>query len=155
MKKLCCFVGLLITFQTATLAQEEEIIEIIEVEAEEEMIELPFAILEEVPIFPGCESDTITDKRQCFQEKIYEHISANFRYPEDAQKEKMEGLVLIRFNINENGEISNIETKGPHEILKNEGQRIVSLLPTMLEPGMQRGKSVTTIYNLPLTFKLK
>ena len=33
---------------------------------------VPYATIEEVPIFPGCEDNE--DRRRCFQQKVMEHI---------------------------------------------------------------------------------
>ena len=65
--------------------QDEIIIEEIEVEEEFEDIDVPFAVIEDVPIFPGCESVAKSQRRACFQDKINQHIRRNFRYPEIAQ----------------------------------------------------------------------
>ena len=48
--------------------ETEEIVEIEEVEVEEveEDIEVPFAVIENVPVFPGCESGNNTQKRDWF-----------------------------------------------------------------------------------------
>ncbi|MDG1140070.1 MAG: energy transducer TonB, partial [Flavobacteriaceae bacterium] len=39
----------------STETNEEEIVEIVEVEEEFEEVDVPFAVIEDVPIFPGCE----------------------------------------------------------------------------------------------------
>ena len=66
--------------------QDEIIIEEIEVEEEFEDIDVPFAVIEDVPIFPGCESVSKSQRRSCFQDKMNNHIRRNFRYPEIAQE---------------------------------------------------------------------
>ena len=66
--------------------QDEIIIEEIEVEDEFEDIDVPFAVIEDVPIFPGCESVAKSQRRACFQEQMNKHIRKNFRYPDIAQE---------------------------------------------------------------------
>ena len=53
----------------STETDEEEIVEIVEVEEEEVDIDVPFAVIEDVPIFPGCERVKKSERRNCFQEK--------------------------------------------------------------------------------------
>ena len=49
-------------------------------EYEFEDIDVPFAVIEDVPIFPGCESVAKSQRRACFQEQMNKHIRKNFRY---------------------------------------------------------------------------
>ena len=60
----------------STETDQEEIIEVEEVivEEEEEELEVPFAIIEDIPIFPGCEKVSKKKQRECFQQKINKHI---------------------------------------------------------------------------------
>ncbi|MBE9489126.1 MAG: energy transducer TonB, partial [Bacteroidetes bacterium] len=47
--------------------EEEEIVEVEEIEVEEveEDVEVSFAVIENVPIFPGCEKGTNDEKKKC------------------------------------------------------------------------------------------
>src|SRR5690606_27596536 len=112
---------------------------------------VPFAIIEEVPVFPGCEG--ATDLRACFNEKLQNHIIKNFRYPEEAQKQGIQGRVSIGFVIQSDGSIGDIKMRGPDKILEDEEARIISLLPKMT-PGKHRGKAVQVPFFHPITFKL-
>ena len=94
---------------------------------------VPFAVVEEVPVFPGCE-DT-ADKKACFQEKMKEHIRKNFRYPEEAQEFGIQGRVSTVFIIGADGNIKNVRMRGPDALLENEVLRIIDRLPQMT-PGM-------------------
>ena len=75
------------------------IIEEIEVEDEFEDIDVPFAVIEDVPIFPGCESVAKSQRRACFQEQMNKHIRKNFRYPDIAQEMGIQGRVYVNFII--------------------------------------------------------
>ncbi|GMN11533.1 M56 family metallopeptidase [Croceitalea sp. MTPC9] len=112
---------------------------------------VPFAIVDEVPIFPGCEN--AVDKKACFQEKINEHIRKNFNYPIDAQESGIQGRVLTLFIIGADGKIKNIKMRGPDKLLETEVKRIVERLPQM-QPGRQDGKAVNVPFSIPVTFKL-
>ncbi len=118
---------------------------------EENLKLIPFSVVDEVPVFPGCEVST--DKRACFHDKIYKHISKNFKYPELAQDLEVQGRVSAMFVIDENGEVKDIRQRGPSKILEEETIRILSLLPKM-KPGKNNGKAVDVPFSIPITFKL-
>lgn len=117
---------------------------------------VPIAVIEEIPIFPGCEDVERKERMNCFQLKLSEHIQKNLKYPKEAEKKGIVGRVTIMFVINKEGEIENIVSRGPAngKILEDEARRIVSLLPKMT-PGFQRGKPVKVRYALPFNFNLK
>ena len=134
--------------------QDEIIIEEIEVEEEFDDIDVPFAVIEDVPIFPGCESVSKSERRNCFQDKINQHIRRNFRYPDIAQEMGIQGRVYVNFIIAKDGSITNIRMRGPDKNLENEAQRIISRLPQMT-PGKQRGRPVRVPFSIPITFRLQ
>jgi len=134
--------------------QDEIIIEEIEVEEEFDDIDVPFAVIEDVPIFPGCESVAKSERRACFQEQMNKHIRRNFRYPEIAQEMGIQGRVYVNFIISKDGSITNIRMRGPDKNLENEAQRIISRLPQMT-PGKQRGRAVRVPFSIPITFRLQ
>ena len=112
---------------------------------------VPFAIVDEVPTFPGCEN--ASDKKACFQEKLNEHIRKNFRYTEEAQEYGIQGRVSLVFMISKDGTVQNIKKRGPHELLENEAERIIKHLPKMTA-GRQDGKAVNVSFSIPISFKM-
>jgi len=140
--------------ESTETSQEEEIIEIEEVQVEEvdEDISVPFAVIEDVPVFPGCEG--AKDKKACFQEKMQAHIVKNFRYPEIAQEMGIQGRVSVMFVIQKDGSIGDIRMRGPDKNLEAEALRIIEKLPKMT-PGKQRGRAVKVPFSIPITFKLQ
>jgi|TARA_B110000240_G_scaffold98244_1_gene111251 protein TonB len=139
----------------STETDQDEIVEIEEVEIEEEYddVEVPFAVIEDVPIYPGCERVKKSERRSCFQEQINKHIRKNFRYPDIAQEMGIQGRVYVSFIINKDGTIGNIRERGPDKNLEKEAHRIISKLPRMT-PGRQRGRPVRVPFSIPITFKL-
>lgn len=131
-----------------------DIIEVDEVEVEdiEEDVVVPFSVVENVPIFPGCKGNN-EELRACFQEKMTEHLKKNFRYPETALEMGIYGKVFVMFDVNKEGVVSKIRTRGPDKLLEAEAKRIISLLPKMT-PGKQRGKPVRVPYSIPINFQL-
>ncbi len=124
----------------------------IKVKEVEEDVEIPFAIIESVPIFPGCEKGTKKEITACFEQKLKEHIAEHFVYPKLAKEMGIYGRVYVLFAIDKHGYVSNIQTRGPDKILEDEAERIIKLLPKMV-PGKQRGKPTKVTYSLPMYFK--
>lgn len=110
--------------------------------------------IEEMPIFPGCEDLQNKDRNQCLNKGIQRHLAENFRYPKKAQKKKIQGRVSIMFWIDETGNVSDIKTRGPNQILEEEAIRIIRLFPKCI-PGTLNGEPKRTPYSVPLTFKLR
>ena len=138
----------------STETDQEEIVEVVEVVEEFDDIDVPFAVIEDVPIFPGCEGVSKSKRRDCFQEKMNKHIVKNFRYPDIAQEMGIQGRVYVNFIISKDGSISNIRMRGPDKNLEKEAQRIISKLPKMI-PGKQRGRPVRVPFSIPITFRLQ
>ena len=142
------------TIIESTETDQEEIVEIVEVEEEFEDVDVPFAVIEDVPIFPGCERVAKSKRRDCFQEQINKHIRKNFRYPEIAQEMGIQGRVYVNFVIDKDGSITSIRMRGPDKNLEKEAQRIIAKLPRMT-PGKQRGRAVRVPFSIPITFRLQ
>src|SRR5690554_1057623 len=62
--------------------QDEKIVEIkeiVEEAVEEEIVEVPFAVIENVPIYPGCENERNNDARKkCMSDKVSSFINKKF-----------------------------------------------------------------------------
>ena len=140
--------------ESTETSQDQEVIEIEEVEVGEidEDISVPFAVIEDVPVFPGCEG--ASDKKACFQEQMQKHISKHFSYPEIAQEMGVQGRVNVMFVIQRDGSIGGIRMRGPDKNLEAEALRIIELLPKMT-PGKQRGRAVKVPFSIPITFRLQ
>ena len=138
----------------STESDEEMVIEDIVVEDDFDDIDVPFAVIEDVPIFPGCESVAKSQRRACFQEQMNKHIRKNFRYPDIAQEMGIQGRVYVNFIISKDGTITNIRMRGPDKNLENEAARIIGRLPQMT-PGRQRGRAVRVPFSIQITFRLQ
>lgn len=131
----------------------EEIIE--EAEEEEVVSDVPFAIIEEVPIFPGC-TGTRKQKADCLSSKIRKHMGRKFNadLAGDLGLSSGKKKIWISFRISEKGNITDIKARAPHPRLKKEALRITKLLPKMT-PGKQRGRPVGMKYSVPISFNVE
>jgi len=136
--------------------QEEEIdIEDLDVEEVEEDVEVPFAVIENVPVFPGCERGNNAKKRKCMSEKIAKFVQRKFN-TDLAGDLGLTGRqrISVIFKINKTGDVTGVRARAPHPRLEKEAQRVINLLPKM-QPGKQRGVAVTVPYSLPIIFQVQ
>ncbi|WP_396603325.1 energy transducer TonB [Algibacter sp. R77976] len=135
-------------------AIEERIIEVSDVQVEEveEDVQVAFAIIEDVPVYPGCEGLSRQATKDCFQKMVQKHVANNFTYPQTALDLGIQGRVSVIFVIDKTGHITGIKSRGPDKLLQDEAERIIGKLPQM-KPGKQRGKPVKVAYAVPIFFK--
>ena len=143
------------TIIESTESDEELVIEDIEVEEVEEEVEVPFAVIENVPVFPGCERGNNQKKRKCMSEKIAKFVQRKFN-TDLAGDLGLTGRqrISVIFKIDKSGNITGVRARAPHPRLEKEAKRVISLLPKM-QPGKQKGKAVIVTYSLPIIFQVQ
>lgn len=143
------------TVLESTETDEDEAVEVEEIEEvveEEEVLEdVPFAIIEDAPVFPGCKGSK-AEKKKCLQDKIQKHVRKkyNVELANELGLDPGKKRVYVQFKISKTGNITEIRARGPHKRLEKEAERVVKLLPKMV-PGKQRGRAVGVKYTLPVT----
>lgn len=139
-------------------SQEQKIVKVEEVKVKEveEDLEIPFSVIENVPVFPGCEKEKNNDaKRQCMSDRISDFVGKKFN-TELAGELGLSGIqrIIVMFKIDKTGSIVGVQARAPHPGLEKEAKRVIGLLPKM-QPGKQRGKAVTVPYSLPIRFQVQ
>lgn len=105
---------------------------------------VPFQSAEVKPMFQGGDANN-------FAKWVNEHLI----YPEDAQKAKKQGRVVVQFTITKTGKMENVKVlRGTFKSLDEEALRIVKSSPVW-EPGKMQGKAVDVTYTFPIVFRLK
>lgn len=90
------------------------------------------------------------------QSQLLKDLSETIIYPEDAKEKKIEGRVVVRFQINTNGTLSNCEVAYSQNTILNEAAlKAVENLPGKWEPAEVDGNPVISVFNLPVTFKIQ
>ena len=141
----------------STETTKEEIVEVEQVEesVEEEIVDVPFTVIENVPIFPGCEGESNNDARKkCMSEQVDKFVKRKF--DQDLGGELgLSGIqrIYVAFKIDTNGNVVNVRARAPHPRLAKEAEDVVKQLPKMT-PGKQRGKAVGVLYSLPIIFQV-
>ncbi|CAM1345453.1 energy transducer TonB [Tenacibaculum amylolyticum] len=160
-----------------TLAQEKEIIKEDSTMTSNTIKDVPFRVIEEVPVFPGCGIlKTNKEKKKCFNLSMRKHIGKHFNIEmmncleKILVKNKETGIeeeectsgltpgvkrIYLQFKIDYTGEIINIVARGPHPKLEEEAIRIAKLIPKMEKPALQKGVPVRVGYTLPITFRVE
>lgn len=141
--------------------QNTEIVEVVEIDdieevEEEEIVDVPFAVIEDVPIYPGCENlNNNAERKKCMEDKVMKFVQTNFN-TELAGELGLEGRqrINVQFKIDRNGDVVNVRARAPHPRLEQEAVKLVQRLPKMT-PGKQRGKPVGVLYALPILFQVE
>jgi protein TonB len=96
---------------------------------------------EEDAKFPGGDEE-------CYK-WLYDHI----QYPEAARAQGIQGRVFLKFVVETDGSLTNIEVKrSPDPLLSQEALRVVRNMPKW-KPAKNKGIVVRVEYNLPIMFK--
>ena len=102
-----------------------------------------YDLVEDAPQFPGG------------IKKLREYLAQNLRYPESAQKAKVEGRVFVRFIVTKEGDITDVQIlKGIGYGADAEAVRVVKNMPRW-KPAKQGGQAVNVQFNLPINFQLE
>ena len=118
---------------------------------------VPYAFIQNVPIYPGCEKAKGNDERKkCMSGKITKLIQRKFDGSDIASSYGLEGRqkIDVQFTIDKTGHVTNIITRSPHPKLDEEAERVIKIIPKMT-PGKQNDKNVGVIYNLPIIFQVQ
>lgn len=101
-----------------------------------------FDTVEQMPEYPGG------------MPALIEFLQSNMKYPEDAQKQKVEGRVMVMFVVEKDGSITDVKVaRNVFPSLDEEAVRVVNAMPKWT-PGKEKGKPVRVQYTLPISFRL-
>ena len=101
-----------------------------------------FRVVEDLPQFPGGAVE------------LMKWLTKNLRYPQQAQKKKIEGKVIVQFIVTADGSMSNLQIiKKLEASCDNEAMRVMRMMPKW-KPGVQEGKPCRTMVCIPIVFKL-
>lgn len=111
---------------------------------------------EVMPRFPGCEElETEAERQPCAQKAFLKHVYTKILYPADARKAGIQGTVVVRFTIDEEGNVQHPEVvKTPGGGLGEEVLRVLQTMP-LWTPGRDKGKAVAVQMTLPVKFGLE
>ncbi|PWS32084.1 M56 family metallopeptidase [Pedobacter paludis] len=101
-----------------------------------------FVSIEKQPEFPGG------------IKKFYEYLGKAIKYPELAIENNVQGKVFLSFNVEKNGDLTDIKiTRGLGSGTDEEAIRVLTESPKWY-PGIQNGQAVRVKYNINVNFTL-
>ena len=101
-----------------------------------------YIAVDKMPVFPGGEHELLS------------FIGHNLKYPVEAQRNGIQGRILVKFIVSKSGKVENAQiVRGLDPSIDKEGLRVVNSLPDFI-PGELKGEKVPVYYVLPITFKL-
>ncbi|MBO4826447.1 MAG: energy transducer TonB [Prevotella sp.] len=133
MKRMMTLALLLLAMTTASMAQNNQ------GKGGDDTV---YDVVEVMPQFPGG------------QMELFKFLQETMKYPEDAQKAKMEGRVLATFMVDTDGSIKDAKiVKSVFPSLDAEALRVINAMPNWT-PGKHKGKKVRVKYTIPISFRL-
>ncbi len=112
-------------------------------DAPDEDADKVYAVVEQPPTFPGGEAALLA------------YVNKNVKYPSSALEQEIQGVVVLRFVVLENGSVGDvIIQRGIDPACDKEAVRVVQSLPRFI-PGKQQGKGVKVWYTLPIRFQIQ
>lgn len=101
-----------------------------------------FIVVEKMPEFPGG------------GQGLMKTIADQIIYPTEAIRKNIQGSVLCKFVVREDGRVGNVKViQSADPILDDEAIRVLYSLPAFT-PGEQRGKKVPVEFTIPVDFRL-
>lgn len=88
------------------------------------------------------------------EQGINQFIKRELTYPEEALKDSIEGRVIVRYVVENDGSVGEIEViQSVHPLLDEEAKRVVKAMQKW-KPAIQRGKPVKSAYLQAFNFHL-
>lgn len=102
-----------------------------------------YRVVEVMPSYPGD------------MEAFYKFLGQQMHYPKEALENGIEGRVVVRFVVEEDGRLTHFEAvSSPSPLLSNEAIRVLRQMPRW-NPAKRMGRNVRCQYNIPVMFRLK
>lgn len=88
------------------------------------------------------------------EQACYEWLGRNVRYPARCQEEGVQGRVMVKFVVEKDGSIGDVQIlRSPDEDLSKEAMRVVKAMPKW-SAARKDGQPVRSYFTLPIMFRL-
>lgn len=125
----------LLTFQFALFAQENKSVE-------------------QFPVFSECENLNGNQLEACFYNHVQQHVYSNFKVADNLTQNKYQGIVIVLFEVNEEGVFKVQYVDSNEADLIEEAKRVFGLFPTV-QPPTFNGKPTYSKYTVRIGIPLK
>ena len=112
---------------------------------------------EYMPSFGTCNYSEMTkdEYKACSDAALLQYFGKHIKYPSRARENRIEGRVILRFVIDENGDVQNAKVlRGVSGGCSEEALQVLNSMPKW-KAGRHGGRNVKVNFTLPVTFKLK
>ena len=119
--------------------------------------EAPRDFAEYMPSFGDCNAGKLSKEayKQCSDAALLQYIAKRIKYPSVARENKIEGRVVLKFVVDEKGEVRNMKiVRGVAGGCTEEAVRVLKNMPQW-KPGRHGGRNVKVYFTLPITFILQ
>ena len=120
--------------------------------------EYDFSKVEIKPFFKSFKDQKIGFVYEQGEKGLLKFIFNNLTYPPKARDKKIQGISVIKFVINKEGNLQNIKLiRGFNDDCDNEALRVIGLMQDekMWSPGLNNGKVVNVSFTLPIKFVIQ
>jgi len=84
----------------------------------------------------------------------YRYLSKNLVYPDEAVSAEIQGQVVVRFIVDKEGNVSDVEAVSGPEELRDAAVRVIKKSGNW-NPAIQNGRKVKSYKSQPINFKLE
>jgi TonB family protein len=122
------------------------------------------------PLFDHCDASAgVQEQKVCFQLGIFNYLSENLKYPQNAYELGIEGTVFVGFVVDKNGSITEVEVKrgvvaaegaSPSEVeatkaLSDYAVTLVQSIPKLKSGAKHNDNGVAMEFTIPIKYKLQ
>lgn len=138
----------------------------IDIDPVEPEVEEPLDILIEEPVrdfaeympsFGTCKYNEMSKEeyKKCSDVALLQYFAKHIKYPARARENRIEGKVIMRFVIDENGDVQSAKVlRGVAGGCSDEALRVLNSMPRW-KAGRHGGRNVKVNFTLPVSFKLQ
>ncbi|MGH1338908.1 MAG: energy transducer TonB [Aureispira sp.] len=112
------------------------------------------------PYMSSCKNIDKEMQKTCSDKSLLNYLYNNMKYPEVALKNKKEGMVVLQFVVDKNGQIKDekVARSSGSDALDASALALILAMKSnssLWQPAYKEGKAVSTYLKLPVKFKLK
>ncbi len=107
-----------------------------------------FMVVEDAPMFSGCESLEKSERKACADKKLFKYLNDNIQQQHFSNR----GRVIVKFIVEKDGSITNVNLVRGIGIVEDQyALEVIKNMPNWI-PGRQRGRPVRVQFTVPVAF---
>ncbi|WP_339647545.1 gliding motility protein RemB [uncultured Salegentibacter sp.] len=106
------------------------------------------------PEFPQCTNVDFANKETCFKNTLTKFVLNNYEVPLEVIRENYRGEIIVIFEVDKTGNFNIVYTDAAYAELKEEMQRIFTLLP-QIKPATYNSRPIFVQFKMPVKIPLE